>query len=78
MKVRSNPGEVVLDFFAGSGTLGEEAAKNGPGVMLGGWESAEAMAVMEKRLGKYGALVIDLSSEVRRQHISTERCCGHG
>jgi site-specific DNA-methyltransferase (adenine-specific) len=50
VRVHSNPGELVLDFFAGSGTAGEAAAKNGRAFCLVD-ESAEAIAVMEKRLG---------------------------
>ncbi|HEY4382320.1 MAG TPA: site-specific DNA-methyltransferase [Acidobacteriaceae bacterium] len=49
VRVHSNPGDVVLDFFAGSGTAGEAAAKNGREFCLVD-ESAEAIAVMEKRL----------------------------
>ena len=49
VRVHSNPGEIVLDFFAGSGTAGEAAARNGRGFCLVD-ESAEAVAVMEKRL----------------------------
>ena len=43
-------GRVVLDFFAGSGTTGEAAAKHGREFLLVD-ESAEAVAVMGKRLG---------------------------
>ncbi|GAC1422477.1 MAG: hypothetical protein NVSMB62_18190 [Acidobacteriaceae bacterium] len=49
VRVHSNPGDVVLDFFAGSGTAGVAAARNGRGFCLVD-ESAEAVAVMEKRL----------------------------
>jgi site-specific DNA-methyltransferase (adenine-specific) len=49
VRVHSNPGDLVLDFFAGSGTTGEAAAKNGREFYLVD-ESAEAIAVMEKRL----------------------------
>jgi len=49
VRVHSNPDDLVLDFFAGSGTLGEAAAKNGRAFCLVD-ESAEAIAVMEKRL----------------------------
>jgi len=52
VRVHSNPGELVLDFFAGSGTTGEAAAKHGREFCLVD-ESAEAIAVMEKRLAKY-------------------------
>jgi site-specific DNA-methyltransferase (adenine-specific) len=50
VRVHSNPGDVVLDFFAGSGTAGEAAARNGRAFCLVD-ENAEAIAVMEKRLG---------------------------
>ena len=52
VKVHSNVGETVLDFFAGSGTAGEAAAKNGRRfVMID--ENAEAVKVMRRRLGRY-------------------------
>ena len=50
VRVHSNPGELVLDFFAGSGTAGEAAAKHGREFCLVD-ESDEAVAVMERRLG---------------------------
>ena len=49
VRVHSNPGELVLDFFAGSGTAGEAAARNGRRFVMVD-ESAEAVRVMEKRL----------------------------
>ena len=49
VKVHSNPGDTVLDFFAGSGTTGEAAAKNGRRFLLVD-ESADAARVMQKRL----------------------------
>lgn len=49
VRVHSNPGDLVLDFFAGSGTTGEAAAKNGRAFCMVD-SSAEAIAVMEKRL----------------------------
>ncbi len=49
VRVHSNPGELVLDFFAGSGTTGEAALRNGRAFCMVD-ESAEAIAVMEKRL----------------------------
>ncbi|MBC7173390.1 MAG: site-specific DNA-methyltransferase, partial [Polyangiaceae bacterium] len=52
VRVHSEPGDVVLDFFAGSGTTGEAAAKHGRGFVLID-ESAEAVAVMQKRLAAY-------------------------
>jgi site-specific DNA-methyltransferase (adenine-specific) len=52
VRVHSNPGEMVLDFFAGSGTTGAAAAQNGREFLLVD-ESAEAVAVMQQRLEKY-------------------------
>src|SRR5215469_9986951 len=52
VKVHSNPGETVMDFFAGSGTTGEAAAKNKRHfVMID--ENEAAIHVMEKRLRHY-------------------------
>ena len=50
VKVHSNPGDLVLDFFAGSGTAGEAAARNGRSFVLVD-QSPAAVAVMERRLG---------------------------
>ena len=50
VRVHSRAGERVLDFFAGSGTTGEAAARNGREFLLVD-ESEEAVRVMEKRLG---------------------------
>jgi site-specific DNA-methyltransferase (adenine-specific) len=50
VRVHSNPGDLVLDFFAGSGTAGHAAARNGRRFLMVD-ESAEAVAIMEKRLG---------------------------
>ncbi|NLE49052.1 MAG: site-specific DNA-methyltransferase [Sandaracinaceae bacterium] len=52
VKVHSMPGDVVLDFFAGSGTTGEAAAKNGRGFVLVD-QNPEAIEVMQKRLAQY-------------------------
>jgi site-specific DNA-methyltransferase (adenine-specific) len=49
VRVHSNPGDLVLDFFAGSGTTGEAAAKHSRAFCMVD-QSAEAIAVMEKRL----------------------------
>jgi len=47
--VHSRPGDLLLDFFAGSGTLGEAAARNGRSALLID-SNPEAMAVMSRRL----------------------------
>lgn len=52
IRVHSNPGDRVLDFFAGSGTLGEAAAKLGRNAVLVD-QSEEAIAVMQRRLASY-------------------------
>jgi len=52
VRVHSNPGDTVLDFFAGSGTTGEAAAKHGRGFILVD-ESPVAIAVMRNRLKRY-------------------------
>ncbi len=52
VNVHSDPGDVVLDFFAGSGTTGEAAARNGRGFILID-ESEDAIAVMQRRLAQW-------------------------
>jgi site-specific DNA-methyltransferase (adenine-specific) len=49
VQVHSNPGSIVLDFFAVSGTLGEAAVRNGRGFLLID-KNPEAAQVMAKRL----------------------------
>lgn len=49
VKVHSNPGDLLLDFFAGSGTLGEAAARLGRQFILVD-SSIDAVQVMAKRL----------------------------
>ncbi len=49
VEVHSNPGDLLLDFFAGSGTLGEAAARAGRGFLLVD-SNPEAIEVMRKRL----------------------------
>ena len=50
VRVHTSPGDVVLDFFAGSGTLGVAAAELGRGFILSD-SSPEAVRIMEERLG---------------------------
>lgn len=59
VKVHSAPGDVVLDFFAGSGTTGEAAAKHGRGFVLID-ESRAAVEVMLKRLARFEPEVIGM------------------
>ncbi len=47
--VHSDPGDLVLDCFAGSGTTGEAAARLGRGYLLVD-DNPEAVRVMARRL----------------------------
>jgi site-specific DNA-methyltransferase (adenine-specific) len=49
LRVHANRGDTVLDFFAGSGTTGEAAARRGCGFVLID-SSPEAIGVMRERL----------------------------
>jgi site-specific DNA-methyltransferase (adenine-specific) len=49
VRVHSNPGELVLDFFAGSGTLGEAAARLDRGFILID-SNPDAVRTMRRRL----------------------------
>ena len=57
VRVHSNPGDLLLDFCAGSGSWGEAAAKHGRRFLLVD-SNPEAVAVMEQRLASYGATVV--------------------
>jgi site-specific DNA-methyltransferase (adenine-specific) len=52
VKIHSRPGDLVVDFFAGSGTTGEAAAKNGRRFLLVD-NNPEAIQVMAGRLAAY-------------------------
>lgn len=52
VKVHSSRGDILLDFFAGSGTLGEAAAINDRGFILVD-SNPEAIEIMANRLAKY-------------------------
>ncbi|MDP8999872.1 MAG: site-specific DNA-methyltransferase [Myxococcota bacterium] len=61
VKVHSCKGDVVLDFFAGSGTAGEAAAQNERGfVMID--NNPDAFGIMAKRLAPYQPELVGLSS----------------
>jgi len=53
VRVHSRPGDRLLDFFAGSGTLGEAAYRNGRHCVLVD-DNAEALEVMKKRFAARG------------------------
>jgi site-specific DNA-methyltransferase (adenine-specific) len=52
VRVHSRPGDVVLDFFCGSGTTGEAAARNGRGFVLVD-ENADAVQIAASRLAAF-------------------------
>ncbi len=52
VKVHTEKGDVVLDYFAGSGTSGEAAARNERGFILID-ENEEAIAIMNERLARW-------------------------
>ena len=52
VKVHTEAGDVVLDFFAGSGTTGEAAARHGRGFILVD-EHPEAIETMRQRLAAW-------------------------
>ena len=53
VRVHTHPGDLVIDFFAGSGTLGEAAARLGRDFILID-NNPDAIRVMAKRLSQYG------------------------
>ncbi len=57
IKVHTEPGDTVLDFFAGSGTTGEAAARHDRGFVLID-ENPEAIEVMSKRLARWGPEIV--------------------
>jgi len=52
VRVHSRPGELCLDFFAGSGTLGEAAARNGRDFLLID-DNPDAIRIMAERLAPW-------------------------
>lgn len=57
VEVHSHPGDLVLDFFAGSGTTGEAAARAGRSFLLVDC-NPEAVEVMRKRLAAWDPEVV--------------------
>lgn len=56
VKVHSNPGDLCLDFFAGSGSFGEACEKNGRSCILVD-ENPQAIEIMKKRFEKFSSKV---------------------
>lgn len=68
VKVHSRPGDRLLDFFAGSGTFGEAAAKHGRSCILID-ENPVAIRIMKKRLAHYNPV----SGKAKRGRRSANR-----
>ncbi len=66
VEVHSEPGDIVLDFFAGSGTVGEAAARSGRGFVLVD-NSDQAVRVMAARLAPHSPETIGFSAPADRQ-----------
>jgi site-specific DNA-methyltransferase (adenine-specific) len=69
IRVHSEPGDAILDFFAGSGTSGEAAAKNGRCATLID-VNPQAVQIMLDRLSTYGFVVCNVEqtpSSVREE-----------
>jgi site-specific DNA-methyltransferase (adenine-specific) len=62
VKVHSRPGDVVLDFFSGSGTTGEAAARNGRGFVLVD-HNPEAVQISASRLAEFAPECIGFALE---------------
>lgn len=58
VRVHSNPGDRLLDFFAGSGTFGEAGARLGRHVTLVD-HNPEALAVMRRRFTEFPARFVE-------------------
>ena len=56
--VHSRPGDTLLDFFSGSGTLGEAAARHNRRFLLID-NNPQALEIMEKRLAPHGPRVLE-------------------
>ena len=59
IRASSNPGDHVLDFFAGSGTTGDAAARLGRRFTLVD-DNPEAIAVMRRRLAPHAPAFLDI------------------
>jgi site-specific DNA-methyltransferase (adenine-specific) len=64
IKVHSRPGDVVLDFFAGSGTTGEAAAQHGRGFVLVD-DNPEAVRIAAARLAPFSPDLVGFVAEDR-------------
>jgi site-specific DNA-methyltransferase (adenine-specific) len=71
VKIHSNPGDLLMDFFAGSGTFGEAAAKHGRDFILID-NNPEAIRVMAHRLGPFHPSYVDCDGLVSSQEAGPQ------
>ena len=76
VRVHSNPGDRLLDFFAGSGTLGEAAYREGRDCTLID-NNPEAVAVMRQRLAHYGIAAPGAAAADQRENCETPKVPSH-
>jgi len=69
VKVHSNPGDLLLDFFAGSGSFGEAAALLGRDFILVD-NNPQAIAIMAHRLRQYGPEFVNCDESLEHFEIS--------
>ena len=63
IRIHSNPGDLVLDFFAGSGTTGEAAGNLGRDFVLVD-SLAEATDVMQNRLARFNTKFVVFDNQI--------------
>jgi site-specific DNA-methyltransferase (adenine-specific) len=72
VKVHSRPGDVVLDFFAGSGTTGEAAARTGRGFVLVD-NNREAVEIAAGRLAEFSPVCVGFEAPRPNDPRSVDR-----
>ena len=65
VRVHSRPGDLLLDFFAGSGSFGEAAARNRRDFVLVD-NNPEAVRIMAERLARFGPRLVNCEGVVER------------
>ena len=65
VRVHSDPGDLLLDFFAGSGSFGEAAARNRRDFVLVD-NNPDAVRIMADRLGRFGPDLVNCEGVVER------------
>lgn len=77
VKIHTNPGDVLMDFFAGSGTLGESARTLGRNAILVD-SNEEAIAVMKRRFNGlnvewYGCNHVDQAPQRGKSNVAQQQ-----